>query len=51
MAWAVVFIFVHIGFPRTFDLECGIQHHALFIYNRNWVLIAKNFKYYEKIYY
>ena len=21
-----------LGFPRTFDLECGIRHHALFVY-------------------
>lgn len=29
-AWAAITTFVHIGFPRTFDLECGhSQSHAL----------------------
>ena len=33
---------MHLGFPRTFDLECGIGSPTLLVVNRVWRMFIEN---------
>lgn len=33
---------MHLGFPRTFDLECGIGSATLLVVNRVWRMLIEN---------